>query len=70
MCLQTRSLSDDAMVQELVQAKLSLADGEYKRLSLQLALQIEMNKSRSLAAKLTAVSVERDLVANQVSQAS
>ena len=58
------------MVQELVQAKLSLADGEYKRLSLQLALQIEMNKSRSLAAKLTAVSVERDLVANQVSQAS
>lgn len=63
-------MSDEAMVQELVQAKLSLADGEYKRLSLQLALQIEMNKSRSLAAKLTAVSVERDLVANQLSQAA
>lgn len=61
-------MSDDAMVQELVQAKISLADGEYKRLSLQLALQIEMNKSRALAAKLTAVSVERDLVANQLSK--
>eukprot|EP00892_Ulva_mutabilis_P003167 jgi/Ulvmu1/12851/UM098_0036.1 len=67
---QTRSMSDDAMVQELVQAKLSLADGEYKRLSLQLALQIEMNKSRALAAKLTAACVERDLMANQLANAT
>lgn len=63
-------MSDEDLVQELVHAKLALADGEYKRLSLQLALQIEMNKSRALAAKLTAVSVERDLVANQLSQAA
>ena len=59
--LQADVQTDRTITMNLVAAKIALADAEYEKLNMQLALQVERNRNRVLAAKLTNLAVERDL---------
>jgi hypothetical protein len=66
--MQTQIHSDESITQELVQAKLDLADAAYQRLHLESALHVAQNKNRKLSAKLTQAAVERDLLSHRLSR--
>lgn len=69
-CMQTHVHSDETITQELVQAKLDLADAAYEKLQLQSAYERVVNKNRTLSRKLTQASVDRDLLAHRLSRAN
>ena len=68
--MQTHVHSDETITQELVQAKLDLADAAYERLQLQSSYDRIINKNRTLSRKLTQASVDRDLLAHRLSRAN
>jgi hypothetical protein len=68
--MQTQAHSDETITQELVQAKLDLADAAYERLKLQSAYDRMVDKNRILARKLTQAAVDRDLLAHRLAKAN
>jgi hypothetical protein len=68
--MQTQVHSDETITQELVQAKLDLADAAYERLKLQSAYDRIVDKNRILSRKLTQAAVDRDLLAHRLAKAN